>query len=74
MTATIIAFPHRTINLQRLALVGTALRDAIPIAPRDAELDLLLTIGGKLLDNLADHTAVDCWLVRLDEWEAKNAG
>jgi len=69
MTAQVIAFPTRTPDHDRLALVGEALKVATPIAPRDAELDLLLQIGGKLLDNLNDYTVVDCWLVRLDQWE-----
>lgn len=73
MTATILQFPKRTADAQRLADVGELLKAAHPVAPRDAELDLLLQIGGKLLDNLNDHTAIDCWLVRLDAWEGRNA-
>ncbi len=70
MTATILAFPSRKQNEERLAQVGESLRVATPLPSRDPELDLLLQIGGKLLDNLNDHVAVDCWLARLDQWEA----
>ncbi len=70
MTATILQFPKRTTDAERIALAGSALQAAIPLPSKDAELDLLLQIGGKLLDNLNDFEAVDCWLVRLDQWEA----
>lgn len=78
MTAQIIPFPSRRADAERLALVGKQLKDALPIAPRDAELDLLLQIGSKLLDNINDYEAVDCsglmdqWLDRLDKWDAQN--
>jgi hypothetical protein len=70
VTATILQFPKRTTDAERIALAGSALQAAIPLPSKDAELDLLLQIGGKLLDNLNDFEAVDCWLVRLDQWEA----
>jgi len=74
MTATILQFPKRTTDAERLADVGELLKAAHPLAQRGAELDLLLQIGGKLLDNLNDYTAIDCWLVRLEAWEARNSG
>lgn len=75
MTAQIIPFPSRTLDAKRLAWVGAVLNAAVPLPQAaDPELDMLLKIGSKLLDNLNDFEAVDCWLVRLDEWEGKNAG
>jgi hypothetical protein len=70
MSATIIQFPTRIVDGERLALAGSALQAAVPLPSKDAELDLLLQIGGKLLDNLNDCEAVDCWLVRLDQWQS----
>lgn len=74
MTAQIIPFPSKPIDAERLALLGEQIKNAVPVAPRDAELDLLLQIGGKLIDNIMDYEAVDCWLVRVDEWTAVKGG
>jgi hypothetical protein len=80
MTAQIIFFPGKPADRERLALVGRMLKDAIPTPVRDLELDMLLQIGGKLLDNLNDYQRPDCsglmdaWLDRIDAWEAKTAG
>ncbi len=71
MTATIHAFPTRKADRERLALVGETLKVAVPITSSDAELDLLIQIGGTLLDNLNEYTAIDSWLVRLNAWEAQ---
>lgn len=71
MTATILQLPKRTTDAERLADVGELLKTAHPLAQRDAELDLLLQIGGKLLDNLYNYKHRDCWLVRLDAWESR---
>lgn len=73
MTAQIIPFPTRGAD-ERLAQVGQLMKTAVPVpTSADPELDMLLKIGGKLLDNLNDFEAVDCWIVRLEEWEAKTA-
>lgn len=80
MTAQIILLPSRPADRERLALVGGMLKDALPIPTRDLELDMLLQIGGKLLDNLNDYQRPDCsglmdaWMDRLDAWDAKTAG
>lgn len=80
MTAQIILFPSKPEDRERLALVGAALKDAMPLPPRDLELDMLLQIGGKLLDNLNGYQRPDCsglmdaWLDRLDAWDVKTAG
>ena len=83
MTATILHFPVRKVDADRLALVGTILSDAVPMPDRDTELDILLTIGGKLLDNRSDYQAPDCqglvaeldaWVARLDQWDSKSNG
>lgn len=78
MTAQIIPFPSRAIDANRLAHVGERLKSAIPLpTSTDMELDMLLQIGGKLLDNLNDYTRPDCsglmdaWVDRLDKWDAK---
>lgn len=68
MTATIHAFPTRTVDRERLALVGETLKVAVPIASSDAELDLLIQIGGKLLDNLNERE-LDRWLRRVDTFD-----
>lgn len=68
MTATIPAFPTRTVDRERLALVGETLKVAVPITTRDAELDLLIQIGGKLLDNLNERE-LDRWLRRMDTFD-----
>ena len=80
MTAQIIPFPARAIDAERLADVADRLKTAITLpTSADLELDLLLQIGGKLLDNLNDYTRPDCsglmddWIERLDKWEAKTA-
>lgn len=71
MTAQIIPFPLRTVDAERLAQAGELIKKAVPVpTSADPELDMLLQIGGKLLDNLNDFEAVDCWIVRLEEWEA----
>ncbi|WP_156359715.1 hypothetical protein [Sphingomonas sp. Leaf28] len=74
MSAQIIPFPHRKPDADRLALVGENVKTALPIAASDPELDLLLQIGGKLLDNLNDYQAIDVWLARLDAFEANSGG
>lgn len=81
MSATIIDFPSRPADRQRLASVALHLSSAIPLPDReDMELSMLLAIGGKLLDNLQDYQRPDCsglmdeWLDRLDRWDARNAG
>lgn len=66
MSATIIAFPSRKLDSERLDLTAQSLAAAIPVPASDPELDLLLKIGGKLLDNLNDFQAIDCWLARVD--------
>lgn len=68
MTATIHAFPTRTADRERLALVGETLKVAVPITSSDAELDLLIQIGGKLLDNLNERE-LDRWLRRVDTFD-----
>lgn len=80
MTAQIIPFPSRAIDAERLADVADRLKSAIPLpTSADMELDMLLQIGGKLLDNLNDYKRPDCsglmdsWIERLDQWEAKTA-
>jgi hypothetical protein len=83
MTATILQFPKRTDDAERLALVGNMLTSAVPLPDRDMELDMLLAIGGKLLDNLNAYRQPDCtgmvaeldaWVARLDLLDAKIAG
>ena len=74
MSAQIIVFPDRVIDRGCLALVGWALVGTMPITSSDAELDLLIQIGGKLLDKLNDDMAIDCWLAMLDRRETQNAG
>lgn len=77
MTATILRFPKRTTHAERLALMGNLLTQAVTMPDRDMELDMLLAIGGKLLDNLNDYTRPDCsglldnWLTQLDSWEGR---
>lgn len=78
MSATIIDFPTRPADRERLALVGDLLGIAIPPpASDDMELSMLLETGAKLLDNLAGYLRPDCsglmdeWLDRLDRWEGK---
>jgi hypothetical protein len=71
MSAKIIPFTPRKQDNEHLTLTGQNLRQAVAVPSRDAELDLLLQIGGKLLDNLEVHKAIDCWLVRLDAWEER---
>ena len=80
MTAQIIRFPLRAIDADRLADVAERLKTAIPLpTSADMELDILLQIGGKLLDNLNDYTRPDCsglmdsWIDRLGQWDAKAA-
>ncbi len=68
MSAQIIAFPTRTADRERLALVGGTLKVAVPITTRDSELDLLIQIGGKLLDNLNERE-LDRWLRRVDTFD-----
>ncbi len=73
MTAQIIPFPSRNVDAERLTRAGEVMRRAVLVpTSADPELDMLLQIGGKLLDNLDDFEAADCWIVRLEEWEAKN--
>lgn len=80
MAATILHFPQRKADAERLALIGSMIASTIPMPERDMELDMLLQIGGKLLDNLNDYRRPDCsglmdrWLDRLDAWETENAG
>lgn len=81
MSATIIPFPSRPADRQRLTLVGDMLGTAIPLpVTEDNELKNLLAIGGKLLDNLNSYQRPDCsrlmdeWLNRLDAWDARSAG
>jgi hypothetical protein len=66
---TVLHFPKRKADAERLALVGAALQAAIPLPKHDPELDLLLTIGAKLLDNL-NELELDRWLGRINKWEA----
>lgn len=83
MTAQIIAFPTRKPDAERLALLASNIDAAIPLPKVDPELDLLLQIGAKLIDNLNDYTRPDCrgliddqldaFLVRLDKWDARSA-
>lgn len=83
MTATILQFPTNKLNEERLTRVGDLVKSAVPVpTTTDLELDMLLQIGGKLLDNLDDYVMPDCsglidrtddFVVRLDRWEAKNA-
>ncbi|WP_343545700.1 hypothetical protein [Sphingomonas paucimobilis] len=80
MSAQVIPFPTRAIDAERLADVADRLKTAIPLpTSADLELDMLLQIGGKLLDNLNDYTRPDCsglmdeWVERLDKWDAKTA-
>lgn len=72
MTAQVIAFPTKPIDDERFAMVGGALRDAVPLASKDAELDLLVQIADRLVDNIVDYE-VDCFIVRLDQYEARKA-
>lgn len=72
MTAQIIAFPTKPVDEARLALVGGALRDALPLAHKDAELDLLIQIADRLVGNIVDYE-VDCFIVRLDQYDARKA-
>ncbi len=78
MTATILPFPARPVDGARLAIVGGALRDAIPLASKDAELQLLIQVADKLIDNMRDYVRPDCsdlvfddLLVRLDQYDAR---
>lgn len=68
MSAKIIPFTPRKQSKEQLALMGETLRQAVALPPRDAELDLLLQIGGKLLDNLNEQE-LDRWVGRIDTWE-----
>lgn len=72
MSAEVIAFPSKPVDEARLALVGGALRDAIPLASKDAELQLLIQIADRLVDNIVDYE-VDCFIVRLDQYDARKA-
>lgn len=47
------------------------LRQAIPMPPRDDELDILVQWARKLIDNAADYQAVDCFILRLDEYDKR---
>jgi len=72
MTAQVISFPSKPIDEARLALVGSALREAVPLARKDAELQLLMQIADRLVGNIVDYD-VDCFLVRLDQYDARKA-
>ena len=67
MSATIIPFPRKT----TAAHTGELLRQAFPVPPRDDELDILVQWAGKLVDNAADYQAVDCFILRLDAYDAR---
>lgn len=80
MSADIIAFPRKPVDQARLAIVGGSLRDAIPLADRDAELQLLIQVADKLVQNMRDYVRPDCsdlmfdsFLVRLDQWDERKA-
>ena len=68
MSAKIIPFTPRKQDNEHLALTGENLRQAVAVPSHDAELDLLLQIGGKLLDNLNEQE-LDRWMGRIDTWE-----
>ena len=72
MTAQVIAFPTKPIDEARLALVGGALREAIPLVSKDAELQLLMQIADRLVGNIVDYD-VECYVVRLDQYDARQA-
>lgn len=72
MTAQVISFPAKLVDEARLAMVGSALRDAVPIASKDAELDLLIQIADRRVGNIVDYD-VECFIVRLDQYEARKA-
>jgi hypothetical protein len=73
MTAQIILFPGKPADRERLAMVGRLLSDVIPMPARDLELDMLLAMAGKLIDNLNDYQAADVWLVRFALSDATKA-
>lgn len=70
MTAMILPFPSRPVDAERLALLGQTVAKALPLPERDAELELLLKMGARLLDNLND-AALDHWLARVTAWEGQ---
>lgn len=72
MTTAIIQFPQKASDTQRLAELGLMLASALPQSPPSSELDTLLERAVELLDNL-DEPALDAWLARLNDWEAKRA-
>jgi hypothetical protein len=72
MAAQIIEFPRKPINEARLALVGGALQQAIPLADKDTELQLLITVADRLIGNMVEYQ-LDEFLVRLDKWDARTA-
>jgi hypothetical protein len=71
MNAQIIAFPNSPSDEARLAIVAGALQQAIPLSNRDAELQLLIQMGDRLLGQLDDNAAIDSFLARLDMWDAQ---
>lgn len=65
MTAQVFTFPTKPFDKVRLALVGGALRGSVPLANKDAELDMLGQIADRLVSNIIDYD-VECFVVRLD--------
>jgi hypothetical protein len=72
MTAQVIAFPIKPIDGARLAMVGSALRDAVPLASKDVELDLLVQIAEQLVGSIVDFD-VDCFVVGLNQYDVRQA-
>lgn len=65
MTAQVHTLPTKPFDKVRLALVGNALREAVPLVSKDAELDLLSQIADRLVGNIIDYD-VECFVVRFD--------
>ncbi len=72
MTAQVIAFPTRPIDEARLALANCPFNEPIELSSKDAELAYLIGLADRLVGNIVDYE-VDCFIVRLDQYDARQA-